>query len=97
VLPIGIFEGVDNAYCTICCSSRVEHDSVRDICKVLESGEGKGFFNEFSDDVDWIVEGTHPLAGHSHRKAEFCPRCSPFPGEADLARIRFPSAVRRIF
>jgi ketosteroid isomerase-like protein len=23
------------------------------------------------DDVDWIVEGTHPLAGHYHSKAEF--------------------------
>jgi hypothetical protein len=29
-----------------------------DSFKVLESGEGKGFFDEFSDDVDWIVEGT---------------------------------------
>ena len=24
-----------------------------------------------SEDVDWIVEGTHPLAGHYHSKAEF--------------------------
>jgi hypothetical protein len=24
-----------------------------------------------ADDVDWIVEGTHPLAGHHHSKAEF--------------------------
>jgi bacterioferritin-associated ferredoxin len=23
------------------------------------------------DNVDWIVEGTHPLAGHYHSKAEF--------------------------
>jgi uncharacterized protein len=27
--------------------------------------------NRDLDDVDWIVEGTHPLAGHYHSKAEF--------------------------
>ena len=44
---------------------------VRQIFKNLESGNGKGFFDHVSDDVDWIVEGTHPLAGHYHSKAEF--------------------------
>ena len=44
---------------------------VREIFKNLESGDGKGFFGHVSDDVDWIVEGTHPLAGHYHSKAEF--------------------------
>jgi ketosteroid isomerase-like protein len=44
---------------------------VRDIFKNLESGDGKGFFDHVSNDVDWIVEGTHPLAGHYHSKAEF--------------------------
>ena len=44
---------------------------VRDIFKDLESGDGKGFFDHVSDNVDWIVEGTHPLAGHYHSKAEF--------------------------
>ena len=44
---------------------------VRGIFKNLESGDGKGFFDHVSDDVDWIVEGTHPLAGHYHSKAEF--------------------------
>jgi uncharacterized protein len=37
----------------------------------LESGDGKGFFDQVADDVDWTVEGTHPLAGHYHSKAEF--------------------------
>ena len=44
---------------------------VNKIFKNLESGDGKGFFDHVSDDVDWIVEGTHPLAGHYHSKAEF--------------------------
>lgn len=44
---------------------------VREIFKNLESGDGKEFFDHVSDDVDWIVEGTHPLAGHYHSKAEF--------------------------
>ncbi len=44
---------------------------VREIFKNLESGDGKGFFDHVADDVDWIVEGTHPLAGHYHSKAEF--------------------------
>ena len=44
---------------------------VHQIFKHLESGDGKGFFNHVADDVDWTVEGTHPLAGHYHTKAEF--------------------------
>jgi ketosteroid isomerase-like protein len=44
---------------------------VRDIFKNLESGNGKGFFDHVLDDVDWIVEGTHPLAGHYHSKTDF--------------------------
>jgi hypothetical protein len=44
---------------------------VRGIFKNLESGDGKGFFDHVLDDVDWIVEGTHPLAGHYHSKADF--------------------------
>ena len=44
---------------------------VHKIFRNLESGDGKGFFDHVADDVDWIVEGTHPLAGHYHSKAEF--------------------------
>ena len=44
---------------------------VRGIFKNLESGDGKGFFDHVASDVDWIVEGTHPLAGHYHSKADF--------------------------
>ena len=44
---------------------------VREIFEHLESGDGKGFFDHVADNVDWIVEGTHPLAGHYHSKADF--------------------------
>lgn len=44
---------------------------VREIFENLESGDGKGFFDHVLDNVDWIVEGTHPLAGHYHSKADF--------------------------
>jgi uncharacterized protein len=44
---------------------------VHDIFKNLETGDGGAFFTHVADDVDWIVEGTHPLAGHYHSKADF--------------------------
>jgi ketosteroid isomerase-like protein len=44
---------------------------VQDIFKNLETGDGGAFFAHVADDVDWIVEGTHPLAGHYHSKADF--------------------------
>jgi len=44
---------------------------VHEIFRNLESGDGKGFFDHVTDDVDWIVEGTHPLAGHYHSKPGF--------------------------
>ncbi len=44
---------------------------VRDIFKNLETGDGGAFFTHVADDVYWIVEGTHPLAGHYHSKADF--------------------------
>jgi len=46
-------------------------DDVLRIFKELESGDGAGFFAHVSDNVDWTVEGTHPLAGHYRNKVEF--------------------------
>jgi ketosteroid isomerase-like protein len=46
---------------------------VREIFKGLEEGDGASFFNHVDDKVDWIVEGTHPLAGHYRSKAAFEP------------------------
>jgi uncharacterized protein len=44
---------------------------VRKIFKGLEQGDGAGFFEHVDDKVDWIVEGTHPLAGHYKSKSDF--------------------------
>ena len=46
-------------------------DSVREIFKGLENGDGAAFFEHVADNVDWIVEGTHPLAGHYRSKKAF--------------------------
>jgi len=46
-------------------------DRVREIFKGLESGDGAAFFEHVADNVDWIVMGTHPLAGHYHSKKDF--------------------------
>ena len=47
----------------------VSPQEVRSLFKGLESGNGSVFFAHVADDVDWIVEGTHPLAGHYRSKA----------------------------
>jgi ketosteroid isomerase-like protein len=44
---------------------------VREVFRGLEQGDGKKFFDHVDDNVDWIVEGTHPLAGHYHSKSDF--------------------------
>ncbi len=50
-------------------SQDMEH--VRAVFAGLQSGSGAQFFDHVADDVDWTVEGTHPLAGHYHNKAAF--------------------------
>jgi uncharacterized protein len=49
----------------------ISAERVRKIFKGLETGDGGGFFQHVADDVDWIVMGTHPLAGHYHSKKAF--------------------------
>jgi uncharacterized protein len=49
----------------------VDEHYVRKLFRGLESGSGANFFEHVDDKVDWIVEGTHPLAGHYHSKADF--------------------------
>ncbi len=44
---------------------------VREIFTGLEKGDGAAFFEHVADNVDWIVMGTHPLAGHYHSKKDF--------------------------
>jgi uncharacterized protein len=49
----------------------VSPQEVRSLFRGLESGDGAAFFAHVADDVDWTVEGTHPLAGRYRSKAEF--------------------------
>ena len=49
----------------------VEAEFVRRIFAGLEHGDGAAFFEHVADDVDWIVMGTHPLAGHYKSKPDF--------------------------
>ena len=49
----------------------ITEEYVRSVFKGLESGDGASFFKHVADDVDWTVEGTHPLAGHYKSKADF--------------------------
>lgn len=49
----------------------ITSDHVREIFKGLETGDGAAFFERVADDVDWIVMGTHPLAGHYRSKKDF--------------------------
>jgi len=49
----------------------VHADFVRKIFSGLEHGDGAAFFEHVADDVDWIVMGTHPLAGHYKSKSDF--------------------------
>lgn len=46
-------------------------ERVLEIFKGLEKGDGADFFENVSDDVDWRVMGTHPLAGHYLCKKAF--------------------------
>ena len=49
----------------------ITSDRVREIFKGLESGDGAAFFGHVAENVDWVVEGTHPLAGHYLSKEAF--------------------------
>ena len=46
-------------------------ERVREVFRGLEKGDGTAFFEHVADDVDWIVMGTHPLAGHYHSRKSF--------------------------
>ena len=49
----------------------ITSERVREIFRGLENGDGAAFFEHVADNVDWIVEGTHPLAGHYRSKRAF--------------------------
>lgn len=49
----------------------MDKQAVRALFAHLEHGDGGTFFEHVADDVDWTVEGTHPLAGHYRSKQAF--------------------------
>lgn len=49
----------------------IDAELVRRIFAHLESGSGDAFFSHVADDVDWTVQGTHPLAGRYRSKQDF--------------------------
>jgi len=49
----------------------IDADHVRQIFGNLETGNAEAFFGHVSDDVDWTVMGTHPLAGNYRSKKDF--------------------------
>ena len=49
----------------------VTEAEVRTLFSKLEAGDGKEFFKHVADNVDWTVEGTHPLAGRYRSKKDF--------------------------
>jgi ketosteroid isomerase-like protein len=54
-----------------CSAMAVDEQYILNLFKGLESGSGADFFEHVDNKVDWIVEGTHPLAGHYRSKADF--------------------------
>lgn len=48
----------------------MDKQGVRDLFAHLERDPDR-FFAQVDDNVSWIVEGTHPLAGHYHSKQAF--------------------------
>ena len=44
---------------------------VRELFANLETGKSDVFFTHVSDNVDWTVMGTHPLAGNYRNKKDF--------------------------
>jgi ketosteroid isomerase-like protein len=56
----------------------ITSESVREIFKGLENGDGAAFFERVADDVDWTVMGTHP-----------CPAITQ--ARKPLSKVRSPS------
>jgi uncharacterized protein len=57
----------------------IRDDRIALFAKLQDPATQPQFWDRVADDVDWTVEGTHPLAGHYHDKAQFI--------EATFARL----------
>jgi len=66
----------------------ITEDQVRNIFAALASGQPEKFFEHVADNVNWLVLGTHPLAGEYKSKREF--------REATFAKLTplFPNGLR---
>jgi hypothetical protein len=49
----------------------MDKETVAALFAYLAKGDGAAFFEHVADDVDWTVEGTHPLAGRYRSKQAF--------------------------
>jgi uncharacterized protein len=49
----------------------IRDDRIALFAKLQDPATQPQFWDRVADDVDWTVEGTHPLAGHYHDKAQF--------------------------
>jgi ketosteroid isomerase-like protein len=49
----------------------ITFEQVETLFNYLRTGENDQFFDHVTDDVDWTVMGTHPLAGTYHSKQDF--------------------------
>ena len=52
-------------------TTRTREDRTALFAKLQDSATQPEFFARVADDVDWTFEGTHPLAGRYHDKAQF--------------------------
>jgi ketosteroid isomerase-like protein len=46
-------------------------DRIALFAKLRDPASQQQFWDRVADDVDWTVEGTHPLAGRYHNKTQF--------------------------
>jgi ketosteroid isomerase-like protein len=49
----------------------ISEEYVKELFDYLKTGETEKFFSKVSDDVNWTVMGTHPLAGNYQTKQDF--------------------------
>jgi uncharacterized protein len=49
----------------------ISEEYVNELFNYLKTGETDKFFSNVSEDVDWTVMGTHPLAGTYRTKEDF--------------------------
>jgi hypothetical protein len=50
-------------------------DRIAMFAKLRDPASQQQFWDRVADDVDWTVEGTHPLAGRNHNRTQFLDAC----------------------